>query len=69
MMEGLEARARIAGEQAVTRATARLAEAARDALPGVSVEAEAGRVMISGRGLGRRWLRDPAFRWLRGLIR
>lgn len=69
MMEGLEARARIAGEQAVTRATARLAEAARDALPGVSVEAEAGRVMISGRGLGLRWLRDPAFRWLGGLIR
>lgn len=69
MMEGLEARARIAGEQAVTRATARLAEAARDALPGVSVEADFGRVVISGRGLARRMLRDPALRWLGGLMR
>jgi hypothetical protein len=69
MMEGFEARAAAIGERAATRAAARLAEAAREALPGVSVEAEPGRVVISGRGLGRRLLRDPAFRWLGGLIR
>jgi len=69
MMDGLEARARIAGEQAVTRAASRLAEAAREALPGISVEADSARVVISGRGLARRMLRDPAFRWLGGLLR
>jgi hypothetical protein len=57
MMEGLEARAETLGA------------AARETLPGVSVEAEPGRVVISGRGLARRMLRDPAFRWLGGLIR
>nr|WP_294809731.1 hypothetical protein [uncultured Sphingomonas sp.] len=69
MMEGFEARAETLGAAAAERAAVRLAAAAREALPGVSVEAEPGRVVISGRGLGRRWLRDPAFRWMGGLIR
>jgi len=69
MMEGFEARAEAIGARASARAAARLADAARETLPGVSVEAEPGRVVISGRGLGRRWLRDPALRWLGGLLR
>jgi hypothetical protein len=69
MMEGLEARAETLGAAAAERAAARLVAAARETLPGVSVEAEPGRVVISGRGLARRMLRDPAFRWLGGLIR
>lgn len=69
MMEGFEARAATLGAARAERAAARLADAARETLPGVSVEADAGRVVISGRGLGRRLLRDPALRWLGGLIR
>ncbi|NIJ21621.1 hypothetical protein FHS95_003324 [Sphingomonas naasensis] len=69
----LEARARLAGARAVARATLRLGEAARAALPGLAVEAEAeagaGRVVISGRGLWRRWLRDPVLRWPGGWLR
>ena len=69
MMEGFEARAAAIGARAAARAGERLADAAREALPGVSVAAEPGRVVISGRGLARRWLHDPAFRWLGGLLR
>lgn len=69
MMEGLEARARDAGARAAVRAAERLADAAGEKLPGVSVKAEGARVVISGPGLARRWLRDPALRWLGGLLR
>jgi hypothetical protein len=69
MMEGFEAHAEAVGAAAVERAAVRLAEAARAALPGVSVEAEPERVVLSGHGLGRRWLRDPALRWLGGYLR
>lgn len=69
MMEGLEARARDMGARAAARVAARLADAAGEALPGVSVAAEEARVVVSGRGLARRRLRDPALRWLGGLLR
>lgn len=69
MIGGLETRARAIGERAACDTAARLADAVREAVPRVSVEAEAGRVVISGRGLVRRWLRDPALRWLGGLLR
>lgn len=69
MMERLEARARDAGARASHRVAERLADAAGETLPGVSVAAEGTRVVVSGRGLGRRWLRDPALRWLGGLLR
>jgi hypothetical protein len=69
MMERLEARAEKIGAQASARAAARLGEAARVALPGVRVEVEPGRVVLSGRGLERRRLVDPALRWLGGLLR
>lgn len=64
-----EAHARKAGERAAARAALRLGEAARAALPGLDVEAESGRVVISGRGLWRRWLRDPVLRWPGGWLR
>jgi hypothetical protein len=69
MMEGFERRARQAGDRAAAKAGMRLADALRGALPGVSVEAEPGRVVISGRGLRRRLLRDWALRWPGGLLR
>lgn len=68
MMEGLQARGRAAGERAVERAVERLAAEARAALPGLEVETGDGRVTIIGRGLSRRWLADPALRWLGGLL-
>jgi hypothetical protein len=68
-MNRLEERAAAAGERAVARATLRLRDAAREALPGLRVEAEPGRVVISGRGLWRRWLRDAALRWPGGWLR
>jgi len=69
MMERLEARGRAIGERAAERAVERLAAEARAALPGLEIEAGDGRVTIAGRGLGRRWLADPALRWLGGLLR
>lgn len=69
MMEELEARGRAIGERAAERAVARLATEARAALPALEVEAGDGRVTIAGRGLVRRWLTDPALRWLGGLLR
>lgn len=69
MMETLEARAEKIGAQASARAAQRLGAVARETLPGVTVTVEPGRVVISGRGLERRRLFDPALRWLGGLLR
>jgi hypothetical protein len=69
MMKNLEARGRLIGERAVDAAVERLAAEARAALPGLEIAADAGRVTIAGRGLARRWLTDPALRWLGGLLR
>lgn len=69
MSAGLEARAREIAERGVARATLQLGDAARTALPGLTVEAELGRVVISGRGLWRRWLRDAVLRWPGGWLR
>lgn len=69
MSARLETRANAAGERAAKRTVLRLRDATRAALPGFSVEAEPGRVVISGRGLWRRWLRDAALRWPGGLLR
>lgn len=68
-MNRLEARAEAVGERAAAQAALRVRDAARAALPGLTVEAEAGRVVISGRGLWRRWLRDAALRWPGGWLR
>ncbi|WP_313539561.1 hypothetical protein [Sphingomonas sp.] len=69
MLEQLKARADAAGRAAATDAAGRLAERVREAVPGVSVTVEGSAVTLSGRGLWRRWLADPALRWLGGLLR
>lgn len=69
MMERLEARGESLGAAAAERAAQQLGAVARETLPGVAVSVEPGRVVLSGRGLGRRWLSDPALRWLGGLLR
>lgn len=66
-MTGIEARAEAAGARAAARAAERLAEAAAEALPGITAQAEGSRVVVSGRGLARRMLSEPALRWLGGL--
>ncbi|WP_010545095.1 hypothetical protein [Sphingomonas elodea] len=69
MLEQLNARADAIGGRAAGDTAARLAERVRDGVPGISVSADGDRVILSGRGLWRRWLADPALRWLGGLLR
>lgn len=65
MFEQLEARVRIRAEQRARDAAERLRDHMADELPrGVRAETGEGGVLISGRGLVRRWLLDPALRWL-----
>jgi hypothetical protein len=62
--EGLEARAdRRARERAKARRESLAAELG-EALPGARAEAVEEGVRLSGRGLKRRFARDPALRWL-----
>lgn len=69
MLEQLIARGEAAGRRAADDATVRLAERVRDTVPGVSITVEGAGVTLSGRGLWRRWLADPALRWLGGMLR
>jgi hypothetical protein len=69
MMERLEERGRAIGARASADAAERLAEAARGALPGLSVTVSGETVTMEGRGIGRRWLADPAFRWIGGWLK
>ena len=58
--EWVEARAR----QAARRRAEAIAERMRATLRGASVEATETGVIVSGRGLVRRWLIDPELRFL-----
>ena len=69
MLEPLNARAEAIGRRGAAQAAARLEERVRAAVPDLSVSVEETRVTLSGRGLWRRWLADPALRWLGGLLR
>lgn len=55
--------------RAVERRAADLAAALARALPGVGVAREGGDVVLSGRGLARRVLDEPALRDPGGLLR
>ena len=70
MFETLVDRARWRGEARAQAAARRIAEAAAAEAPrGVAVDASAGGVRLSGRGLGRRLVEEPALRWLIGRVR
>ena len=70
MFETLLERVRRRAEARARAAAARIAEAAAaDAPRGVAVEASAGAVRLSGRGLGRRVVVEPAVRWLIGRVK
>lgn len=56
-------------DAAAERAADRVAVGLTAALPGVEVARERGRVVISGRGLSRRWFDMPALRWVAGVLR
>lgn len=67
MFERLEARARRAGEARANVRAAELAQRMRESVPrGIRAEAVDGGVAMSGRGIRRRWLLEPALRWMIG---
>ena len=69
MFEGLEARGAAAGEAARRRLCARVAAMLREGAPrGVRVDEVAEGVVLTGRGLVRRSLTDPALRWIGGRL-
>lgn len=65
MSARVEARAQAAAEATAERLAVRL----REAVPGVRVRTDGDRVVLAGRGLGRRMLSEPALRWPGGLLR
>lgn len=69
MLDQLNARAEAIGRRAADDTAARLGARVRAEVPGVVVTVEGTRVILSGRRLWRRWLADPALRWLGGLLR
>jgi len=69
MMEAVLARGEAIAAEAREAAIARVAAAAGEALPGVTATPEAGGVALSGRGLARRALDEPALRWIGSLVR
>ena len=65
MFERLAAKGAALAEQAAGRRRGALAEALREEAPaGVGVDVEDEGVVLSGRGLVRRFALDPALRWL-----
>ena len=48
------------------RQTAAIVLRLRDLLRGASVQAEDARIIVSGRGILKRWLLDPSLRFLSG---
>ncbi|MFL9839946.1 hypothetical protein ABS767_03125 [Sphingomonas sp. ST-64] len=67
-MSGLETKARRIGARAAVQTRERIAAALQDEL-GEGVAVDGDRVTIAGRGAVARMLREPALRWIAGLIR
>jgi hypothetical protein len=69
MFEALERRVRRRAAVRVERRAEALEARLRSARPGgIDVARDAGRILLAGRGLRRRFVTEPALRWL-GLIR
>jgi hypothetical protein len=69
MMERMEARGRAIAAEAQRETIAALAERVGETVPGVTATPEADGVALSGRGLARRVLDEPALRWIGSLVR
>ena len=65
-MEKLARRGEALAREAQRRGVARVAQELRSLFGVQSVQAEEARVFVSGRGIMRRWLVDPALRFLGG---
>ncbi|MES2337816.1 MAG: hypothetical protein V4537_06965 [Pseudomonadota bacterium] len=65
MNGALEARGRAIGAAAVARWRARVAAQLRE-VPGLRIEERDDGLVVTGRRLRARWLRDAALRWLGG---
>lgn len=65
MFERLTARGAALAQETARRRRGELAEALREDAPaGLRVDEEDEAVVLSGRGLGRRFALEPALRWL-----
>lgn len=70
MFEALEGRVRLLAERRARERAQALAEELRAELPrGIAAEAVPDGVRLSGRGIGRRLVLEPALRWLIGRLR
>jgi alpha-beta hydrolase superfamily lysophospholipase len=65
----MEGRAGRTGAARAAAVAAQLADRITDAVPGLTVAAEADRVVLSGRGLARRAVTDPLLRDLGSWVR
>lgn len=65
----LRARGEALGEQRAGEARERIAGRVPDELPGVRAHVEGGDVILSGRGLRARVMREPVLRWIGSLMR
>lgn len=66
MMEGLIARGSQLALEAQARQVKRVAEQLRTLFGSAAVSVEDARVLVSGRGIIKRWLIDPSLRFLSG---
>jgi hypothetical protein len=69
MMERLLKRGDEIARTAQRRGVARVAESLRALFGSGAVEAEEARVLVSGRGLMRRWLTEPGLRFFAGILK
>jgi hypothetical protein len=68
-MSRIDDAARDIAARARDRAIDTVAAAIEGTVPDATVSTEPDRVVIAGRGLVRRWTRDAALRWIKGLLR
>jgi hypothetical protein len=64
MMENLLARGEAIARDAQQQKIADVAQQLRSIVASAAVQVEDGQVLVRGRGLMRRWLTDPSFRFL-----
>lgn len=64
MMRGLERRGHALGRELQMRRVRQTAARLRELLRGARVDEDDARIIVSGRGLVRRWLGDPQLRFV-----
>jgi hypothetical protein len=69
MMEALMARGEAIARDAQQRKIADVAQQLRTMFGGVPVQTDDAQVVVRGRGLLKRWLTDPSFRFLSSVVK